>query len=63
MYVSWDTCTLRQWLNGTFLSEAFSSDEQRIIQNAITTKDKSVPNDVPSANDIIDKVFLLPESR
>ena len=29
--VTWDTCTLRRWLNGTFINTAFSSEEKRMI--------------------------------
>ncbi|MBM6999859.1 hypothetical protein I3I95_06940 [bacterium] len=36
---TWDTCTLRGWLNGTFLDEAFSSDELAAIVEARTPAD------------------------
>lgn len=29
--VTWETCTLRDWLNSSFVHEAFSSDEKSII--------------------------------
>lgn len=32
---SWDTCSLRKWLNGTFLDSAFSEDEQLRIRDVI----------------------------
>ena len=36
MSVSWKDCTLRNWLNGAYLSSAFSSDEQaRIVETSI----------------------------
>ena len=33
--VSWDTCSLRKWLNDTFLRGAFSEDEQNRIRDVI----------------------------
>ena len=29
--VTWETCSLRQWLNSTFLNTAFSAEEQKKI--------------------------------
>ena len=33
--VSWETCSLREWLNGTFLNSAFSMEEQEAIASTI----------------------------
>lgn len=44
--VTWQECSARTWLNGTYLSEIFSSSEQKIL----------VPN---SAGKLTDSVFLL----
>ena len=33
--VSWSSCTLREWLNGTFISNAFSHEEQAMILSTI----------------------------
>lgn len=30
--VTWETCTLRHWLNSTFLQKAFNSEEQALIK-------------------------------
>ena len=51
--VTWETCSLRKWLNGTFLSAAFSSEEQSSIISSTVTADKN-----PSYS-TSDKVFLL----
>ena len=58
--VTWETCSLRQWLNGTFLSTAFSSGEQNSIVSTTVTADKNTSyyNTSPG-NDTTDKVFLL----
>ena len=29
-YVTWETCSLRKWLNSTFLTKAFTKDEQSL---------------------------------
>lgn len=44
--VTWEDCSLRKWLNGTFLESAFSQDEQDMIK--LTSIESSQ-----------DKVFLL----
>ena len=61
--VSWETCTLRKWLNETFVSSAFTADElNRILDTAITDDndpgDGSAPGNGPT-----DKVFLLSHSE
>ena len=44
--VTWEDCSLRKWLNGTFFESAFSQDEQGLIE-------------VTSIESSQDKVFLL----
>ena len=46
-YVTWKNCTLRTWLNGTFLESAFSKKEQAAIAQTTATRATT------------DKVFLL----
>ena len=38
--VTWESCSLRKWMNGTFLNNAFSADEQVQIQNTTVSADK-----------------------
>jgi len=38
--ITWERCTLRTWLNSTFLNEAFSANEQNAILT--TTADESI---------------------
>ena len=52
--VTWETSTIRQWLNTSFFSEAFSKEEQNSIKNTVVINDNS-----KGENDTIDKVFLL----
>lgn len=60
--VTWENCTLRAWLNGTFYNKAFSSAEQAVI---LTTSVDNSQNQCFSlwgtsgGNNTQDKVFLL----
>lgn len=48
IFGTWETCTLRKWLNGTFISNAFSHEEQAMILSTTT-----------ESADTKDRVFLL----
>lgn len=57
--VTWETCTLRSWLNEEFYNTAFSNTERGRIQ---TTKVKNEDNmfwKTEGGNDTEDKVFLF----
>ncbi len=57
--VSWDQCTLRKWLNGTFLSEAFTKEERARIATTELVNNGH-PSGYPGATkNTFDKVFLL----
>lgn len=56
--VTWETCTLRQWLNSSFYSGAFSAREQEaIVEQTLTNEDHE--NGTEGGNDTRDKVYLL----
>ena len=60
--VTWETCTLRAWLNDEFLKEAFTEEEQAAIP--VTEVDNSQSQgyskwDTTGGNNTQDKVFLL----
>ena len=57
--VTWETCSLRTWMNGTFLETAFSADEAERIVTSTVSADKNPMYDTDSGNDTIDQVFLL----
>lgn len=57
--VTWETCSLRKWLNGTFLNAAFSSEEQNSIISSTVTADKNPSYSTSPSNNTTDKVFLL----
>ena len=57
--VTWESCSLRQWLNGAFLNDAFSADEQAKIEATKVTADKNREYSTNPGNATTDKVFLL----
>ena len=57
--VTWKTCSLRKWLNGTFLNAAFSSVEQNSIISSKVTADKNPSYSTLPGKKTTDKVFLL----
>ncbi len=57
--VTWETCSLRKWLNGTFLNAAFSAEEQKRIISTTVTADKNPLYSTSPGNNTTDKVFLL----
>ena len=57
--VTWETCTLRKWLNGDFYSDAFTEEEKkRILLTEVRNEDNPRWN-TPGGNDTEDRVFLL----
>lgn len=59
MEVTWETCTLRAWLNEDFINAAFDATEQaRIVTTTLTTADNTETG-MTGGNDTSDKVFLL----
>ncbi|MBQ4297717.1 MAG: serine/threonine protein kinase, partial [Clostridia bacterium] len=57
--VTWETCSLRKWLNGTFINNAFSTAEQNMIQSTTVTADINPSYSTSPGNNTTDKVFLL----
>ena len=57
--VTWETCTLRTWLNQDFLNSAFSDWEKSCIPAVTVTADRNPENDTNPGNDTTDQVFLL----
>ena len=56
--ITWETSSIRRWLNGDFIDQVFSPEEQaRIIDSKI--ENKSNPRFDSAYDDTIDKVFLL----
>lgn len=73
-YVTWETCTLRSWLNGysdsanvcnkdytsdNFINSAFNDSEKSAIYTTELVNDNNPDDDTEGGNDTSDKVFLL----
>ena len=57
--VTWETCSLRKWLNGTFLNAAFSESERAMIPSVTVSADKNTIYSTSPGNSTTDQVFLL----
>ena len=57
--MTWESCSLRKWLNGTFFSSAFSTEEQSLILDTNVSADKNPEYSIDPGNATTDKVFLL----
>ena len=59
--VTWETSSLRAWLNADFLSSSFEEEEQQYILTTRLKNDQSqgMKDSVSSGNDTYDRVFLL----
>lgn len=57
--VTWETCTLRKWLNNDFINAAFSADERTMIPTVTVSADKNPDFSTNPGNATQDQVFLL----
>ena len=57
--VTWATCTLRTWLNNTFLNTAFTSAEQAAIKNTTVVNDDNPKYGTEGGENTTDKVYIL----
>ncbi len=57
--VTWENCSLRSWLNSTFLSTAFSAEEQKRIVLSRINADYNPVYATNPGNDTDDYLFLL----
>ncbi len=57
--VTWETCTLRSWLNSEFYSAAFSSSEQEDIVERDVVNEDNPYYDMEGGNDTRDNIYLL----
>lgn len=57
--VTWESCTLRSWLNGDFYNSAFSENEKAMIPKVTVTADKNPDYNTTPGINTEDHVFLL----
>lgn len=57
--ITWSNCTLRTFLNGTFLDDAFTPDEQAMIPTVTVSAGGNPDYSTRPGKDTQDKVFLL----
>ncbi|MCR4643550.1 MAG: DUF6273 domain-containing protein [Lachnospiraceae bacterium] len=57
--VTWESCTLRKWLNDEFLNKAFTAEEQARIQITEVTNSDNPASGTPGGNSTSDRIFLL----
>ena len=55
----WEKCSLRKWLNGTFLQAAFTKDEQKAILITLVDNSEKSRYGVDGGKDTKDRIFLL----
>ena len=57
--VTWETCTLRSWLNSDFYDAAFSSSEKTAIKQTSVSNEDNPYYDTGGGKDTTDRLFLL----
>lgn len=61
--VTWETCSLRMWLNSSFLNEAFSAELQKhIIMGDVTAGRHTLYEEIEKidpGSDTVDQIFVL----
>ena len=57
--VTWESCSLRKWLNNEFLNTAFSNEEQALIPTVTVPVDRNPSARTRPGGATKDKIFLL----
>ena len=58
-YVTWETCSLRNWLNNDFINAAFTAEERAMIPTVTVSADMNLKYNTNPGNATKDRVFLL----
>lgn len=58
-YGTWETSVAREWLNGEFYDNAFTSDEKNKILTSTVVNEDNADTETDGGNDTFDKLFLL----
>jgi len=61
--VTWETCSLRKWLNSTFLDDAFSEAEQKNIIVSNVEAHNNIRYGTGSGSETQDKVYILSDTE
>lgn len=57
--VTWETCTLRTWLNDNFYNDAFSDEEKSHIAEVTNSNSDNIKFGTDGGKNTTDKVYLL----
>lgn len=57
--VTWENCTLREWLNEEFIQQNFSVEERKKIQTVLLKNVRVSENEIIREKDTRDKIFCL----
>jgi hypothetical protein len=57
--VTWESCTIRDWLNTKYVDIAFDKNEKTILANTEIVNNSSSEYEIENGNNTIDKIFLL----
>lgn len=57
--ITWEICTLRQWLNGEFYQNAFDSSEQSAVRTTNVVNEDNPFFETKGGNHTSDKVYML----
>ena len=57
--VTWETCTLRKWMNENFYQTVFTAEEQGKIASVTNVNPDNPEYGTAGGNDTVDKVFAL----
>lgn len=57
--ITWETCTMRSWLNGEFYNTAFNTTEQSKIKTSTVINENNPNYGTNGGNNTNDKLFLL----
>ena len=57
--ITWEKCTLRNWLNNEFYNAAFSAEEKSMIRTTIVENEDNPRSEAKGGNNTKDKLFIL----
>lgn len=61
--MTWETSTMRSWVNDSFYNTAFESNEKLKIQTSLVINEDNADYETLGGNNTSDKVFLLSQSE